>query len=174
MTTKADRIRWLAEHSAERRALREQGASAGYAIWTQIGGPQTLRYSAPLPVAARTKRPGGLARQRILAGLVQVQEGRCYICIAAGVDAGLARFGEGSLRPVLEHVHPISRGGKNRMNVAGAHAKCDEAKADRLPTPAELEALAMINAGLAPTAHPSRCQGSPTAPPSAAAGAGGS
>lgn len=72
---------------------------------------------------------------------------------------GLTRFGDGALRPVLEHVHPISRGGKNRHNVAAAHAACDEAKADRLPTRAELAVLAMINAGLPPQLPPSSMSG---------------
>ncbi len=145
--------------TAARRALREQGASAGYAIWAQIGGPQTLRYSTTISAEYRTPRPKGPAKARMTAALVQTQEGRCYICVAAGVDAGLARFGDGALRPVLEHVHPVSRGGKNAGNVAAAHQRCDAAKGDRLPTPAELEVLAMINAGLAPTTRPSRCQG---------------
>lgn len=159
MTTKADRIRWLASYSAERRALREQGAPSDYAIWLQIAGGRTLRYSARIPTDQRTKRIKGPARAEITAGLVRIQAGRCYICVAAGADMGLARFGEGSLRPVLEHVHPISRGGKNRHNVAAAHSKCDATKGDRLPTRAALDALAMINAGLAPQPPPSSMSG---------------
>jgi 5-methylcytosine-specific restriction endonuclease McrA len=154
MTTKADRIRWLASYSAERRALREQGAPSDYAIWLQIAEAQTLRYSARMPADQRTKRISGPRRAEVTAGLARVQDGRCYICVAAGVDMGLARFGEGSLRAVLEHVHPISRGGKNAGNIAAAHAKCDAAKGDRLPTRAELAALATINAGLAPQPPP--------------------
>lgn len=154
MTTKADRIRWLASYSAERRALREQGAPSSYAIWLQTTGALTLRYSAMIPTDQRAKRITGPKRAEITAGLVRIQDGRCYICVAAGVDMGLARFGEGSLRAVLEHVHPISRGGRNAGNVAAAHSKCDAAKGSRLPTPAELHALAMINAGLAPQPPP--------------------
>jgi 5-methylcytosine-specific restriction endonuclease McrA len=154
MTTKADRIRWLASLSAERRALREQGASAGYAIHLQISETRCHRYSAVIPAKARSKRPGGTVRRDILKGLVQVQLGLCYICIAGGQPPIRARFGDGALRPVLEHVHPISRGGKNRRNVAAAHGACDDAKGNRLPTRAELAMLDLINAGLPPQPPP--------------------
>ena len=159
MTTPADRIRWLAKYSAERRALREQGAPAAWAIWLQTTAPDTARYSVTIPKNARVNRPSAKVRRFIVDGLIQVQDGRCYICIAAGVSRGLARFGDGDLRPVLEHVHPVSRGGKNWNNVAAAHTKCDKTKGNRLPTRAELYALAQINAGVAPQPPPSSMSG---------------
>lgn len=150
MSTKADHIRWLAELSAERRALRQQGMSAAAAIWAQINGPTTIRYSVEGSYEARTKRPSAQKKRVLRATLLTVQGPHCYICIAAGKPEGLARFGAGALRPVLEHVVPISRGGVNRQNLALAHDVCDRRKGDRLPTRAELFALACINAGQPP------------------------
>lgn len=171
MTTKADRIRWLADLSAERRAMREQGSDARYAIWAQTYVPQPVRHSAYKPNTARVKRPKGSARAAMTARLVVIQEDRCYICIAAGEAEGISRFGDGALRPVLEHVQPISRGGRNERNVAAAHAMCDAIKGSRAPTRNELFALALINDGLPPS-RPSQCQARSTARPSAEGGAG--
>lgn len=76
---------------------------------------------------------------RLLA-IREAQGGNCYLCKwPFAPDNG----------PTVDHVVPLSRGGGNRGNILLAHARCNNDKADRLPTPLERAILASVNYRLA-------------------------
>lgn len=74
--------------------------------------------------------------------IFQAQDGTCHIC-------GLKMRGRfGSPLLTIDHVWPISKaigGNKFLGNVLLSHLKCNQDKADRLPTLAEIEALHAAN-----------------------------
>lgn len=70
--------------------------------------------------------------------LSDYQSQKCYLC---GEPMALRSemFAHDSVMPSLDHVIPKCRGGTNRLgNVALAHKRCNNAKADRLPTACEV------------------------------------
>lgn len=113
---------WLHEWSATRRAARAKGP--------------TLRYTE-LGAATRGLRNDRLYRQQLKrARLVQAQDGLCYLCGDPFT----------SMEPAtLDHVYPRAKNGSNLRNLLAAHASCNVAKSDRLPTLRELAFLKTIN-----------------------------
>lgn len=64
--------------------------------------------------------------------LLEAQGGICYLC-----DRALS-----AENPATEdHVWPKARGGQDRRNILFACSPCNNVKADRVPTPAEMEKL---------------------------------
>lgn len=92
---------------------------------------------------------------RWLIARLKKQAGKCFYCghpifirprgVAAKLDG--KKDADLEVRPhTLDHVYPVSRGGKRGLhNVVLACTLCNTAKGDRLPTQAELDALASIN-----------------------------
>lgn len=69
--------------------------------------------------------------------LSDYQNHRCYLC-GERMAPRSEMFAHDSVMPSLDHVLPKCRGGTNRLgNVALAHKKCNNAKADRPPTACE-------------------------------------
>lgn len=134
----AQRIAWLAELSAERRAFRKrEGCGADIAILWQTCAAHTVRVRAVKSIEYRPPDvvPRGVRQVRRIAKL---QGGRCYLC------GQLMRT-----EPTREHVVPKARGGRNARNILAAHQACNLRKADRVPYPCELLYLAAVNARLA-------------------------
>lgn len=133
MSTKAQRIAWLAEFSRERRAERAR------VIRIACDGGDEFK---PLIVhsLAVVSRPKGNALRRIMAELNAVQHGRCYICERT--------MGEGAAKRTLDHVVPISLGGKTHRNVALCCWRCNNIKGGHFPTPAQQTRLDEINDAL--------------------------
>lgn len=70
--------------------------------------------------------------------LTDYQNNHCYLCSRRMAPVG-ELFAHDSIMPSLDHVLPKSRGGTNRLgNVALAHKKCNNEKADRMPTACEV------------------------------------
>lgn len=66
------------------------------------------------------------------------QNNHCYLCGQLMAPQG-EMFAHDSKMPSLDHVVPKSRGGTNRLgNVALAHKRCNNEKADRLPSACEI------------------------------------
>jgi 5-methylcytosine-specific restriction endonuclease McrA len=84
-------------------------------------------------------RPG--VRHRIWRGiLAPLQDGLCPIC-------GKPLRGGGKTN--LDHTIPRSAGGEDRLgNIMVVHIRCNDAKADRMPTGCELVWLLGVNARL--------------------------
>ncbi len=89
-------------------------------------------------------RVRSIVSSHIIKRLWTAQDGRCYLC---GEPMESAR-GPIPERRTIDHVIPISKGGENHGNVALAHSRCNQAKADRMPVSDELARLAEINARL--------------------------
>ncbi len=130
--TPADRIRWLAELSAERRDMRSAGMAPHYVGWFQ-----TSKNRPPVYAAVHRKQKREPVLKSLFDGIVQAQGGRCYLC------------GKPMEKPTREHVMPRALGGRNAKNVLGAHSLCNRIKADRYPKPCELLFLAAINLRIA-------------------------
>lgn len=149
-----ERIRWLADLSAARRALRAAGLSAPYVIWFQTtpdANPSrnhvnAVRAHSPTWASSSPRvlehdkrgRPLEISRQR-LQHIVRVQDGRCYLCGEPMPENDRSR----------EHVTPRSRGGRNAANVLAAHEACNARKGSREPYPCELIYLAAVTLRLA-------------------------
>lgn len=140
----AQRIAWLAELSAERRALRLGGMPADVAVRWQLGflivSPARYRATRSIEYRPPDVVPRGVRQVRRIAKL---QGGRCYLC------GGVMRT-----EPTREHVTPRARGGRNARNILAAHQACNLRKADRAPYPCELIYLAAVNARLAAAKTP--------------------
>lgn len=66
------------------------------------------------------------------------QNNHCYLCATLMAPQG-EMFAHDDRMPSLDHVMPKSKGGPNRLgNVALAHKRCNNDKADRLPTACEV------------------------------------
>lgn len=118
---------------AESKRLQQMARDdARYAAWEARGKP-------PSPsVPRRTDRLRPRASTCFL--LVEAQEGLCGICGQ--------RLGD---LVTIDHVVPLSRGGRNVGNRMAAHSACNSMKADRMPTKRELERLAKVNERLCGT-----------------------
>ena len=69
--------------------------------------------------------------------LSDYQNHKCYLCGELMAPRS-EMFAHDSVMPSLDHVMPKCRGGTNRLgNVALAHKRCNNRKADRLPTACE-------------------------------------
>lgn len=132
------RIAWLAELSAERRALRAAGHTSFYARDWQLGRlpSSPIHYRAPRSFEYRPK-PTVPRTVQLIRRIAKLQGGRCYLC-------GQPMRTE----PTREHVVPKARGGRNARNILAAHQACNLRKADRAPYPCELLYLAAVNARL--------------------------
>lgn len=99
-------------------------------------------------VPAQHNQPGaGFARRHMLAVLFEAQKGQCGICRKRMDPTGTAWDQRNPMRPTADHVLPRDAGGFNgRGNLLAAHARCNGAKGNRLPTDAELDFLAQVNA----------------------------
>jgi 5-methylcytosine-specific restriction endonuclease McrA len=135
MSGKAERIKWLAELSAERRAIRAKGQTARYAIWLQTNGLPKVYFSAARRAENRLSRSSPLINR-----IAALQGDRCFLC------GGQMR--ERSA-PTRDHVVPKAKGGKDGGNILAAHSACNSKKGDRAPYPCELLYLAAVNARLA-------------------------
>lgn len=134
-----ERIRWLSELSAARRALRAAGWSAPEAIAAQLSTHRVRRFSVWAT---------HIFRRAELAVLFHLQGGRCYLCGGAMIAKALGyQTPEDATR---DHVVPRRRRGPDVRNLLAAHRECNERKADREPYPCELVYLAAINARLVP------------------------
>ncbi len=71
-----------------------------------------------------------------IAALFKLQERRCYLCACEFTLSNL---------PTVDHVKPRARGGRNAYNVLLACQPCNQEKADRPPTEAELATLRRVN-----------------------------
>lgn len=80
--------------------------------------------------------------------LMQVQHGVCGICREAIPTMRKRRERQfNPLRATLDHVVPQARDGADEFgNLVVAHARCNNAKANRPPTNEELEFLELVNA----------------------------
>lgn len=134
-TSRQARIRWLAELSAARRALRAAGWSAAEAIQAQLDTSRVRRFSV---------WAAGVYRRAELVVLFHLQGGRCYLC--DGVMAVRNGGVQTPLDATRDHVVPRRRRGRDVGNLLAAHRGCNEDKADREPYPCELLYLEAINA----------------------------
>lgn len=112
-------------YEAKRREQR-------YADWIARGG----MINELVPTDYTVKDIWGIIQTSIIEHLFKLQDGNCYLCGDP--------FGEHRLA-TREHVTPKALGGKNDRNILLACRDCNEDKADRAPTPAELKYLAFIN-----------------------------
>ena len=90
-------------------------------------------------------------RRQRLRCLFDAQDGLCAICGARmlGGRAFDGRWPGDRDRPTLDHVFALRQGGFDGPgNLLAAHARCNEAKAARWPTEAELRQLAVVNGAL--------------------------
>lgn len=77
-------------------------------------------------------------KERVVSILRDYQENRCYLC-GEPMAPRSEMFAHDSIMPSLDHVLPKCRGGTNRLgNVALAHKRCNNVKADRVPTACEM------------------------------------
>lgn len=78
------------------------------------------------------KKTSNLLKKIRYKRLYDAQEGRCYLC---GEEMSVYDCS-------IDHVYPVSRGGKDKMsNKLLAHSVCNAEKADRLPTENELSLM---------------------------------
>lgn len=143
-TARQERIRWLAELSAARRALRAAGWSAAEAIAAQLRTSRIRRFSAFAQ---------GEVRRAELIDLFQLQGGVCYLCPAPMRARNGHQTRDDATR---DHVVPKRRKGRDVGNILAAHRSCNEAKGDRAPYPCELIYLEAVNARLAQYSAPAR------------------
>lgn len=88
-----------------------------------------------------------IEHRAILSALFDAQNGCCPYCLQKLPPMRTVRDQRNPMRPTLDHVMPTGEGGPNRRgNFLAAHARCNTAKGNRFPTPAELETLGRINA----------------------------
>lgn len=82
------------------------------------------------------KKTSNLLKKIRYKRLYDAQEGNCYLC---GEEMSVYDCS-------VEHVYPISRGGKDKMsNKLLAHSICNAEKADRLPTENEIKLMHEIH-----------------------------
>lgn len=126
--------------SAQRRAARQKAAEYGPTrVYT------VAEYVSPRGRMISERQELRHARQGATVGAIcEIQRGRCYLCQEA--------FGR-HRPPTVEHVTPKVLGGRTYRNILLACHPCNSAKADRLPTPAELAYLAEVNAALLNTPY---------------------
>jgi 5-methylcytosine-specific restriction endonuclease McrA len=105
-----------------------------YADWEARGKP-------PSPTAPRKDRRRPRAVQ--LSNQLPMRE-RLYAAQAGNCGLCGRRMHEAS-EGTLDHVVPRSRGGQNAGNLLLAHERCNNAKANRMPTQEEMEILAAVN-----------------------------
>jgi 5-methylcytosine-specific restriction endonuclease McrA len=87
--------------------------------------------------------------KRFYSRLIDAQRRVCPVCgnrLRIKSDFSDARH---PLFPTVDHVWPKSMGYKHSGNLLVTHRRCNEGKADRLPTGCELVWLAAVNARLA-------------------------
>jgi 5-methylcytosine-specific restriction endonuclease McrA len=106
-----------------------------YADWERRGKPPSPSV-APRRDRVRPRRGHDPHRER----LHRAQDGMCGLCGGEIVSPHMG---------TLDHVIPRALGGRNLNNLLLAHERCNNAKADRVPTSAELETLARVNERLA-------------------------
>jgi 5-methylcytosine-specific restriction endonuclease McrA len=119
-------------------ALSEMRDKQRYAAWEARGKPPSP--SAPRKDRRRPRAEAAAITLPLRVRLYDAQEGKCGLCGAA-----IHEISSGT----LDHVVPRALGGQNVNNLLLAHASCNNWKANRAPTKAELQMLAFVNARLA-------------------------
>jgi 5-methylcytosine-specific restriction endonuclease McrA len=95
----------------------------------------TAGYGWPDGKNRRKRKNSSPMRERLLR-LLTLQDNICFYCgkIASPTDAN------------VDHVIPLSKkGSKDITNCVAAHVKCNDAKADRMPTDEELKRLSILH-----------------------------
>jgi 5-methylcytosine-specific restriction endonuclease McrA len=126
----------VSRHDARlNQALQKVRDAQRYADWERRGKP-------PSPSLPRKDRVRPRARPELVGQRIRLHDAQDGLCGLCGYTLDLR---EGT----LDHVVPRARGGQNVDNLLLAHARCNNEKADRMPTKAELAMLALVNERLA-------------------------
>lgn len=81
--------------------------------------------------------------------LISAQGNKCGICGETLPPVSGVQLADPMSAVTVDHVVPISRGGRNFGNIVAAHMRCNNRKADRMPTDYETHWLDIVNAALA-------------------------
>jgi len=112
---------------------------------------QPVREGLLEPITRRRDRVRPRASYVDIRLLLEAQNNHCGICGTRLPPFKGVMLADPMTRPTIDHVVPRSKGGRNYRNIVAAHERCNNRKADRMPTGCELLWLNVVNSKLTPS-----------------------
>lgn len=143
VVTRGDYPAIISRAAAKATGMQAERDAARYAAWEARGKPPSP--SAPRKDRLRPRVQHFGWKARVLAQLLDAQEGRCCLCHEP-LDIAAPRYEDGAN---LDHVVPRVRGGRDADNLLATHRRCNSEKGGRSPTGCEVLWLAVVNLRIA-------------------------
>lgn len=139
----ADDYAGLTKTEARQAGKTAERDAARYRLWEERGKPPSPpRIDRMRPRARPPAEPGLLLR------LAEIQDFKCSLC---GRELAFDTEPSDPARATVDHVTPLSLGGKNDGNRLACHLRCNNQKGNSPPTIGELSLLESVNEALSRT-----------------------